>query len=107
MPAFRKPSSLAHQPPGTSDLSRPERPSPEHSATATSGTYFRAVRPSYSAEASALPDAEGAIDSAKIEGLRFELEVGVWRADSERIARLIIADAECGLDDAEPAVEVE
>lgn len=33
------------------------------------------------------------IDGAKLEGLRFELDVGVWRADSERIAQCVIADA--------------
>jgi hypothetical protein len=33
------------------------------------------------------------IDGAKVEGLRFELEVGVWRGDSERIALRVVDDA--------------
>jgi hypothetical protein len=33
------------------------------------------------------------MDSAKIEGLRFELDVGIWRGDSDRIARRLIDDA--------------
>jgi hypothetical protein len=93
MHAFRKPSSLAHAVRGTSDLRRPETRSPEQSATATSGTYFRAVRPR-PGEASALPEAEGASDGAKVEGLRFELDVGLWRCDPLRVAQLIVDDAE-------------
>lgn len=94
MQAFRKPSGLAHQPPATSGAHGNETESPERSAAATSGAYLRAVRPT-EAELAALERGEAPIDGAKIEGLRFDLEVGVWRKDSERIARGIIADAEC------------
>ena len=65
----------------------------EQSASATSGTYLRAPRPSEQ-EAAPLARGESIIDGAEIEGLRFELDVGRWRADSERIARCVIADAE-------------
>lgn len=34
------------------------------------------------------------VDAAKIEGLRFELECGVWRADLEGVAQRLIDDAE-------------
>jgi anti-sigma28 factor (negative regulator of flagellin synthesis) len=72
------------------------------SASATSGTYFRTPRPS-TEEAAPLARGDAVVDGAKVEGLRFELEVGVWRADSERIARCVIADAEdvAGTDDDE------
>ena len=69
-----------------------ERPSPELSPSATSGTYFKAVRPT-EGEAAALARGEPVVDCAKIEGLRFELDVGIWRGDSDRIARGLIDDA--------------
>jgi anti-sigma28 factor (negative regulator of flagellin synthesis) len=94
MQAFRKRSALAPQPPATSGARGTETESPERSASATSGAYLRAVRPT-DAELAALERGESPIDGAKIEGLRFELEVGTWRRDSERIAQGIIADAEC------------
>jgi hypothetical protein len=34
-------------------------------------------------------------DGAKVEGLRFELEVGVWRGDPVLIAGRVVDDAEC------------
>jgi hypothetical protein len=39
------------------------------------------------------------VDAAKIEGLRFELECGLWRADLEGVARLVIDDGEYGAAD--------
>jgi anti-sigma28 factor (negative regulator of flagellin synthesis) len=92
MHAIRKPLPLAH-PPQASETSARATQSPEHRASATSGTYFRAVRSTQS-EAAALARGETLIDCAKVEGLRFEVEVGVWRGDSAGVARRIIADAE-------------
>jgi anti-sigma28 factor (negative regulator of flagellin synthesis) len=98
MQAFRKPSSpLATQSRATFESSGLERQSPQQSAAATSGTYFKAVRPTED-EAAALARGEPVLDGAKIEGLRFELDVGIWRGDSDRIARCLIDDAGC-LDD--------
>jgi hypothetical protein len=50
------------------------------------------VRPT-DGEADALARGEPVLDCAKIEGLRFELDVGIWRGDSDRIARCLIDDA--------------
>lgn len=69
-----------------------DRRSREQSASGTSGTYLRAPRPPAD-EAARLPGGASSIDRAKIEGLRFELDIGVWRADSERIARCVMAEA--------------
>lgn len=66
-----------------------DRPSPQQSATAISGTYFKAVRSPDEAAARGEP----AVDFAKVEGLRFELDVGIWRLDSDRVARGVLADA--------------
>lgn len=99
MHALRKTSSLADRIRATSDSRSSEAQSPEQSATATSGTYFRAVRPT-AAEAAASARGEPVIDCAKVEGLRFELDVGVWRGDSERVAQRVIGDAECITEDA-------
>ncbi len=93
MHAFLKPSPLAARAQKTSDVRGAEQ-SPEQSASGISGTYFRAVRPP-SAEAGALASGQLVLDDAKIEGLRFELDVGVWRGDREQIARSVIEDAEC------------
>lgn len=96
MQAFRKPSPIAHQP-HTSEARDREMRSPEQRPSATSGTYFRAVRPTQ-ADAAALAD-RSVIDCAKVEGLRFEVDVGVWRGDSDCIAQRIIDDAEYTADD--------
>jgi hypothetical protein len=64
----------------------------EQSGSARSGTQFRAVRPE---PTEALAGAELVLASAKLEGLRFEIDVGVWRGDSELIAQLLIDEAEC------------
>lgn len=101
MQAFRKPSPPPQQARETSGARGDETESPEQNASATSGAYLRAVRPT-DAELAALERGESPIDGAKIEGLRFELELGVWRRDSERIARAIIADAECARDPDDP-----
>lgn len=93
MQAFRKPSHLAHRPHAIG-ASGHEAQSPRENASATSGTYFRAVRPT-PAEAEAVARAEPFAENAKVEGLRFELDVGVWRADSALIARRVVADATC------------
>jgi hypothetical protein len=92
MHAIRKPSLVAQRPQETAGFRGREIQSPEQSAAATSGTYFKAVRPAPEAAASARR--ESVIDGAKVEGLRFELEVGVWRSDSERIALSVVDDAE-------------
>ena len=92
MQAFRKPSPLATQTRAAFESSDLERQSPQQNPTATSGTYFKAVRPT-PAEVAVLARGEPLVDSAKIEGLRFELEVSLWRGDSERIALGMIDDA--------------
>jgi anti-sigma28 factor (negative regulator of flagellin synthesis) len=94
MQAIRKPSIIAHLPRSASESSRRDAQSPEQNPSATSGAYFRAVRPTDS-EAAALGRGEPGIDCAKVEGLRFELDVGIWRSDSERVAQCVIADAAC------------
>jgi hypothetical protein len=93
MHAIRKPSPVAQRPQETARSRGRETQSPEQSASATSGTYFRAVRPAVP-EAAASARSESVIDGVKVEGLRFELEVGVWRGDSERIALCVVEDAE-------------
>jgi hypothetical protein len=97
MQAIRKPSVIAHLPRSPESSGRDEQ-SPEQNASGTSGTYFRAVRPTDS-EAAALARGQFSLDCAKIEGLRFELEVGIWRGDSERIAQRVVADAASPEDD--------
>lgn len=54
--------------------------SPEHNSSATSGTYFRAVRPEEQDVAAVLADEER---RARVESL---LDSGLWRIDSELIA---------------------
>lgn len=100
MQAFRKTSQLAHRPHATFGASGHEAQSPRENASATSGTYFRAVRPT-PAEADAVSrgtPGEPSGDCAKLEGLRFELEVGVWRGDSALMAERVVADAACVTD---------
>jgi anti-sigma28 factor (negative regulator of flagellin synthesis) len=67
-------------------------PSPEQSASATSGTYFRAVRPT-EAEIAAAARGEPLLDSEKVERLRFTVEAAMWRSDPELIAERMLADA--------------
>jgi anti-sigma28 factor (negative regulator of flagellin synthesis) len=67
-------------------------PSPEHRASATSGSYFRAVRPT-AAEAATLADGEPVIDSEKVERLRSTVEAMMWRPDVESIAERMLDDA--------------
>jgi hypothetical protein len=67
--------------------------SPEHSDSAGSGTYFRAVRPT-DAEAAALARGEPVLDVAKLNRLRFALEAALWRADVEVIALRMVEDAD-------------
>src|SRR5690349_10889199 len=98
MQAFRKPSSLAIQSRAAFESNELERQSPAQSPSATSGTYFKAVRPT-EGEAAALARGEPVVDSAKIEGLRFELDIGIWRGDSDRIAHCLIDDADYLPDD--------
>jgi hypothetical protein len=92
MHAVRNSSPVAQRPQETAGFRGREIQSPEQSAAATSGTYFKALRPAPEAAASAR--CESVIDAAKVEGLRFELDVGVWRGDSERIAFSVVDDAE-------------
>lgn len=66
--------------------------SPEQSATATSGTYFRAVRPTQ-AEAAALARGEPLIDSAKVERLCSTIAANLWRADSRVVAERMLQEA--------------
>lgn len=98
MQAFGKASALARRLRGLSEPHHHE-PSPERSATASSGTY-RAVRPT-AAEVAAAAGAGTPTDSAKVEGLRFEVDVGIWRGDAEYIASRVVDDAECIFDPSE------
>lgn len=93
MHAVRKPSPIAGRQQETAGFRHRETQSPEQSASATSGTYFRAVRPT-AAEAAATAHGEPVIDAARVEGIHFELEVGVWRCDPERVAQAIIDEAD-------------
>jgi anti-sigma28 factor (negative regulator of flagellin synthesis) len=104
MQAIRKSSSLAHQPQALPGASGAETSSPQRGASAVSGTSLRAVRPTVS-EAAALARGESLVDVAKVEGLRFEVDIGIWRADSERIAWSVIDDGEYVIDDGEYAVD--
>lgn len=96
MQAFRKPSPFAtpsrSASPSRSGPGELERQSPEQNASAASGAYFKAVRPTVG-EAAAVARGETVVDGAKLEGLRFELDVGIWRSDSERVSRCLIDDA--------------
>lgn len=102
MHASRKPSPVAQSSRETSGFLSREAQSPEQSASATSGTYFRALRPTVP-EAAPTAWSASPIDDAKIEGLRFELEVGIWRGDSERIAQCVIDDADHDADSGDDA----
>ena len=93
MHALRTLSPHASRSSASAESSRPETQSPEQNAAAASGTYFRAVRVTAS-EAAALARGEPVVDAAKIEGLRFELDCGLWRADLEGLAQRLIDDAE-------------
>lgn len=75
--------------------------SPEQSNSASSGTYFRAVRPT-DAEAVAVARGEPVIDSAKVQRLRSIIEAGMWRASSESVARHMLDDASDSPDELEP-----
>jgi anti-sigma28 factor (negative regulator of flagellin synthesis) len=101
MQAFRKPTIQAHPPRRSSEANSDDTGAPEQNAS-TSGTYVLSVRPTVE-EAAALARGEPVIDVVKVEGLRFELEVGIWRRDSARIAWHVLDDAEnaadCGDDD--------
>lgn len=79
MQVLRQPTSLAHLSPAESESSDP-RVSPVRSGAAASGTY-RAVRP---------PTVPASVDVAELRSL---LELGLWHADSERIADGIVGDA--------------
>jgi hypothetical protein len=92
MQAFRKPSPLATQSRPAFESSGLLPQSPEQSPTASSGAYFKAVRPA-DGETAAEARGEASVDSARIEGLRFELDMGIWRGDADRIARCLIDEA--------------
>jgi anti-sigma28 factor (negative regulator of flagellin synthesis) len=98
MQAFRKPSPLATQSRPAFESSGLE--SPEQSPSSSSGTFFKAVRPT-EGEQAALARGEPVVDSAKLEGLRFELDIGIWRVDTDRIAQCLIDEAGCFGDDDE------
>jgi anti-sigma28 factor (negative regulator of flagellin synthesis) len=66
--------------------------SPEQSAAATSGTYFRAVRPT-EAEAAAVARGEQIFNGEKVDRLRSMLEAAMWRTDLELIAERMLDDA--------------
>ncbi len=81
--------------------------SPEHNDAASSGTYFRAVRPT-EAEAAAVARGEVVVlgdtvrgDTArsdralddKLRRLSGAVQAGIWQLDSEIVAGLIIDDA--------------
>lgn len=67
--------------------------SPEHSDSASSGTYFRAVRPT-EAEAAAVARGEVVVQGDKVRRLRGAIEAGLWQLDSQIVAERIIDDAE-------------
>jgi hypothetical protein len=66
--------------------------SPEQSASATSGSYFRAVRLSQ-ADAAAVARGEPILDGEKVERLRSTVEATMWRADPQLIAERMLDDA--------------
>jgi hypothetical protein len=67
-------------------------PSPEQSASATSGSYFRAVRLT-DADAAAVARGEPVLDREKVERLRSTVEAMMWRADIGYIAERMLDDA--------------
>jgi anti-sigma28 factor (negative regulator of flagellin synthesis) len=69
--------------------------SPEQSDSATSGTYFRAVRPT-EAEAAAVALGEPVIDRSQLERLRSAIKAGTWQLDLEIVAQRMIDDANDG-----------
>jgi anti-sigma28 factor (negative regulator of flagellin synthesis) len=88
----RNQSALAY-PSDVTPIQRESTPqSPEQSASATSGTYFRAVRPT-EAEAAALSRGEPVIDCAKVERLCSTIRANMWRADAQVIAQRMLDDA--------------
>jgi hypothetical protein len=58
--------------------------SPEHNSSATSGTYFRAVRLTEEDAAAVLADEE------KLARVGSLLDSGVWRVDSQLVAQRMI-----------------
>lgn len=58
--------------------------SPEHDSSATSGTYFRAVRLTEEDAAQVLAEEE------RLERVSSMLESGLWRVDSELVASRMI-----------------
>ena len=99
MQTIRKPTAVARRLLGTSETLGHGVSSPEQGWSSASGPY-RAVR------RMAPPPAHArAVDDAKLEGLRFELDLGLWRGDSERIAQLVVDDATHLGDEAEPSAE--
>ncbi|MEY2933265.1 MAG: hypothetical protein RL033_4014 [Pseudomonadota bacterium] len=66
--------------------------SPEQDSSATSGTYFRAVRLSETEAAAALADEERL---ARVGSL---LDSGVWRVDPELVASRMLELAACKVD---------
>jgi len=88
---FRNNTALAQQ--LRSDRQGVAPQSPEQNASAGSGTYFRAVRPT-EAEAAAVARGEPILDVAKLNRLRFALEAALWRSDVELIARRMLEDAD-------------
>jgi len=88
---FRNHTGLARQLRSERQGAAPQ--SPEHSDSAGSGTYFRAVRPTDS-EAAALARGEPILDVAKLNRLRFALEAALWRADVEVVAQRMLEDAD-------------
>jgi anti-sigma28 factor (negative regulator of flagellin synthesis) len=71
---------------------RPGQLAPEQNASSTSGTYFRAVRPT-EAEAAAVARGEQIFDAEKVERLRSTIEAAMWRSDPEWIAQRMLDDA--------------
>lgn len=88
----RNQSALAYPSDGAPIQKGGSPQSPEQSASATSGTYFRAVRPT-EAEAAALCRGEPVIDCAKVERLCSTIQANMWRADAQIIAQRMLDDA--------------
>ncbi len=95
MKAVVRNQSAQNSQPETSEQHGVLPQSPEQSDSATSGTYFRAVRPT-EAEAAALARGEPVIDRGQLERLRSAIKAGTWQADLQIVAQRMIDDANDG-----------
>jgi hypothetical protein len=89
----RNPAALAYETGARSGQQGAPLLSPEQSNSATSGTYFRAVRPT-EAEAAAVARGETVVLGDKVRRLMGAVQAGLWQLDSEMTAERMIDDAE-------------